>query len=135
MDQYDDCEQPLRPNEKELLKIKGLKRCFRCKNVKELTQFWVDRSRLDGRSGICRECRIIYIPEEAICLYCKKWFTKKRRNNKFCSKLCLNRHYCNIYNKSTKREVERAEYYRKNREKVNNRAKEWYRRNRMLKTD
>lgn len=39
---------------------KGFKHCYKCKEVKPLTEFYLDRGRYDGVKGMCKSCCIEY---------------------------------------------------------------------------
>lgn len=36
------------------------KKCTKCKKLKDLNEFYVHRTALDGRSYSCKECDIVY---------------------------------------------------------------------------
>jgi hypothetical protein len=106
------------------------KKCNKCHQVKDLTEFYRDCTHSDGRRTKCKLCEREYIPQESICIFCRSWYTKRMKNQNFCSSKCRQRHYTKIYRKSFKGWLTLKRYRDGHRELLTKRTMDWYRKNR-----
>lgn len=106
------------------------KKCNKCKQEKELTEFHKDKYQKDGKKNICALCLRKYIPEEIRCYCCREWFTKQKKNNKFCSLKCYKKHWAKIMAQKVSKTVYAAEYRRKHKEYEKKRHRDYYLANR-----
>ena len=89
-----------------------MRTCCKCKEEKILDKFRNDKYTRDGKTTRCKECLKTYEPEEAICYYCKEWFTKKQSNFKFCKPKCHSRYWSRVWRLSTKGHMYMLDYNR-----------------------
>ena len=93
-------------------KGKNMKTCSKCKKSKEIEQFGTRKDSLDGRQGVCIECRT-----ETNRIWRLKNKDRAKSNEK-------------AYREANKEKIEayRKEYYQNNKDKVNAQKKEYNKR-------
>lgn len=74
-----------------------MKQCFKCKKQKDLSEFRNDKYTKDGKTYRCKECLRTFKPREIRCLHCRKWFTQKQSNYRFCSPKCHNNYWNKVW--------------------------------------
>jgi len=65
-----------------------MKSCFQCKQIKDLTLFYKNKSMKDGHSGLCKECQLINERENN--LKSKEWLISLKTK---CEKCNEKRHW------------------------------------------
>ena len=109
---YSDVEQDLQDRENRIKPI-CFKTCSKCGETKPVFKFSLDKWNLDGRTGICKECRsrehlkYYYQNRSRILIKVKEYQDNHKKAR-------------NIYNKN---------YREKNKEKLKKNARKWYRSN------
>lgn len=71
-----------------------MKICTKCKQEKELSEYYKKVNSKDGKSTICKKCS--ESRHEHKCLFCNKIFKSGRKNSKYCSEKCKNLHQCEL---------------------------------------
>ena len=66
------------------------------------------------------------VGDEIRCFYCRKWFTKKRKNGNYCSPSCSDKACYQRYSKKVKGVLRRMAHYRRHKEKINKRRMDRY---------
>lgn len=77
-----------------------MKKCNKCEISKELTEFYRDKRRKDGRTGQCKECRSVYFKEHSKTDAFKASMEKYRTTDKY--KVAIKK-YRKKYEKTEKR--------------------------------
>lgn len=106
------------------------KTCSKCKQVKDMGDFNSDRSHRDGHSSRCRVCLRTFVPREANCYFCTKWFSQKTSIHKFCKDVCRMKYWMRIQQHSVARAISLGRFYRSHRDSLNEKSKAYYRKNR-----
>lgn len=108
------------------------KRCNKCWQTKDLTDFYRDRSKKDGRHTICKVCNGAQDFAERRCQYpkCQKWFKPWVGWQKFCCTACNYKNRNHISGKSGKQKERNARWRERNRERLAKEARKWYWENR-----
>lgn len=97
-----------------------MKKCTKCYEIKELSEFSKDVQKRDGKRSRCKLCERKYIPEMALCFWDREWFLKKQSTQKFCKNKCRDSYWSRIWKLSVKGHLYEMTYwknrYKKSRE-------------------
>jgi hypothetical protein len=90
-----------------------MKKCTKCQQHKQLNEFRNDKYAKDGKTTRCKEC-LSKLPRdwdpEIRCYYCQRWFSRKQRNWKFCTKKCHDRYWRRNWKLSVKGFIWNVDY-------------------------
>ena len=106
---YSDVEQDFEERKNRIKPI-SFKTCLKCGEIKPIFKFSTDKRNLDGRTGICKECR----SRE----YLKYYYQNRSRV------LIKAKEYRDSHKKA--RDIYNKNYREKNKEKLKKNARKWY---------